>query len=128
MKFRAVPSILLAVAIAFSFPSATNAQVEPPGRGIDWSPYQDEAVKLLQEYLRIDTSNPPGNEMEAAEFFHKVFDQAGIANTVYPYGAGRANFYAVLKGDGTLRPLVMLNHMDVVRADPQNWKVAPFSA
>ena len=65
--------------------------------------------------------------MAAAEFFHRLFDQAGIPNTIYPYGAGRANIYAILKGDGTLRPLVLLNHMDVVRADPQNWKVAPFS-
>jgi acetylornithine deacetylase/succinyl-diaminopimelate desuccinylase-like protein len=93
-----------------------------------WERYQDEAVKLMQEYLRIDTSNPPGNELAAAEFFHRLFDEAGIPNTVYESAPGRANLYAVIKGDGSLRPLVLLNHMDVVTAESRNWKVPPFSA
>ncbi len=96
-------------------------------RAINWEDLQSQTVKLLQEYLRIDTSNPPGNELAAAEFFHRLFEEYGIANTVFPYAPGRANIYAVLKGDGTLRPLVLLNHMDVVRADSSNWKVPPFS-
>jgi acetylornithine deacetylase/succinyl-diaminopimelate desuccinylase-like protein len=94
---------------------------------IDWGPYQDAAVRLLQEYLRIDTSNPPGNEYAAAQFFRRIFDDAGIANTSYSYAPGRADFYALLKGDGTLKPLILLNHMDVVRADPRYWKLPPFS-
>jgi acetylornithine deacetylase/succinyl-diaminopimelate desuccinylase-like protein len=94
---------------------------------IQWEPYQDQAVQLLQEYLRIDTSNPPGNELKAAEFFLRLFDEAGIPNTVYPYAPGRANIYAILKGDGSQRPLVLLNHMDVVHADSPNWRTAPFS-
>ncbi len=94
---------------------------------ISWQTYQDEAVKLLQEYIRIDTSNPPGNELAAAQFFKKLFDAAGIPNTLYEYTPGRADIYAVLKGDGTRRPLILLNHMDVVRADPRNWRVPPFS-
>ena len=94
---------------------------------IDWNAYQDETVRLMQEYLRIDTSNPPGNEIAAAEFFHRLFDQAGIPNTIYPYAPGRADIYAILKGDGSLRPIVLLNHMDVVRADSNQWTVPPFS-
>jgi acetylornithine deacetylase/succinyl-diaminopimelate desuccinylase-like protein len=96
-------------------------------RAIPWERYQDEAVRLLQWYLRLDTSNPPGNEQIAAEFFKRLFDEAGIANTLYPYAPGRANLYAILKGDGSLRPLVLLNHTDVVQAEPQNWRVPPFS-
>ena len=84
-------------------------------------------MQLMREYLRIDTSNPPGNELAAAEFFHRLFDQAGIQNTIYPYAPGRADIYAVIKGDGTLRPLVMLNHMDVVQADARSWRLPPFS-
>ncbi|MGH9649671.1 MAG: M20/M25/M40 family metallo-hydrolase, partial [Terriglobales bacterium] len=84
-------------------------------------------MRLFQEYLRIDTSNPPGNELAAAEFFHRIFDQAGIPNTIYSYAPGRANLYAVLKGDGSLRPLVLLNHTDVVTAEPKNWRRPPFS-
>lgn len=109
------------------YPARAQDPLEAHLKSIAWDAYQDEAVKLFQEYLRIDTSNPPGNELKTAEFFHQLFDQAGIANTVYEYAPGRANIYAVLKGDGTLRPLILLNHMDVVRADPPNWKVPPFS-
>lgn len=129
MKLRIIFSSAFVVALTLYGCSLAAAQTrtESGSQNIKWDSYQDEAVRLLQEYIRIDTSNPPGNEMAAAEFFHRLFDQAGIPNTVYPYAPGRANIYAILKGDGTLRPLVLLNHMDVVRADPQNWKVPPFS-
>ncbi|MGA2631863.1 MAG: M20/M25/M40 family metallo-hydrolase [Terriglobia bacterium] len=96
-------------------------------RSISWEGYQNRAVELFREYLRIDTSNPPGNELAAAEFFHRLFDAAGIPNTIYTYAPGRANLYAILKGDGSLRPLILLNHTDVVRAEPQNWRLPPFS-
>jgi acetylornithine deacetylase/succinyl-diaminopimelate desuccinylase-like protein len=125
MKLRIV--FFSALALYVCSLAAAQTQTQSGLQNIKWDSYQDEVVPLLQEYIRIDTSNPPGNEMAAAEFFHRLFDQAGIPNTIYPYAPGRANIYAILKGDGTLRPLVFLNHMDVVRADPQNWKVPPFS-
>jgi hypothetical protein len=52
------------------------------GQQIRWPPYQDEAVRLLREYFRVDTQNPPGNELRSAQFFHRLFDQAGIPNTI----------------------------------------------
>ena len=122
------PLRVLMVLAALSFSAFAETQLDDHLRAIDWPPYQDETVKLMREYLRIDTSNPPGNELAAAEFFHRLFDQAGIPNTIYPYAAGRADIYAVIKGDGTLRPLVLLNHMDVVQADPRSWRLPPFSA
>lgn len=119
---------LIAV-VAGIFPNCLLAQsaLEDHLKRVSWPAYQDETVRLLQEYIRIDTSNPPGNELPAAEFFHHVFDEAQVPNTVYEYLPGRANIYAILKGEGTLRPLILLNHMDVVRADPRNWKSPPFS-
>ncbi len=105
-----------------------KANVEQASPSLQWKDsYEDEAVTLLQEYLRIDTSNPPGNEQAAAEFFQRLFSAQGIPNTRYDYAPGRANLYAVLKGDGSLRPFILLNHMDVVRAEAQNWKAPPFS-
>jgi acetylornithine deacetylase/succinyl-diaminopimelate desuccinylase-like protein len=103
-----------------------QASLEGQLGAINWPVYQDEAVRLLQEYLRIDTSNPPGNELRAAEFLSRLFDGAGIPNTVYAYAPERANLHAVLRGDGSLKPIVLLNHMDVVRAQPQNWRALPF--
>ena len=73
---------------------ALNAQtpVETHLRSVPWTKYQGQAVALLQEYLRIDTSNPPGNEITAAEYFKRLFDAAGIPNEIHPYAPGRANF------------------------------------
>ena len=121
--FLATISLLVCCSFAVSGQTSTEEGIQK----IRWEPYQDEAVRLLQEYLRIDTSNPPGNELKAAEFFLRLFDEAGVPNTVYPYAPGRANICAILKGDGSQRPLVLLNHMDVVHADSPNWRVPPFS-
>ena len=121
------PLRVLLILAALSFCAFAETQVDDHLKAITWPPYQDETVQLMREYLRIDTSNPLGNELAAAEFFHRLFDQAGIPNTIYPYAPGRANIYAVIKGDGTLRPLVLLNHMDVVQADARSWRLPPFS-
>ena len=91
--------------------------------------YSDLAVAWLQEYLRIDTTNPPGNELQAAHFFKKILDREGIENRVYEYQPGRANLRARIPhttGEAK-RPIILLNHMDVVSSDAAHWKVPPFS-
>ncbi|MGH9401394.1 MAG: M20/M25/M40 family metallo-hydrolase [Terriglobia bacterium] len=98
-----------------------------PAGPINFGPYQDQAVSLLQQYIRINTSNPPGNELAAAQFFHRLFDAAHIPNTVYMFAPGRADIYAVLRGAGSLPPIVLLSHMDVVQAVPSEWRAPPFS-
>jgi acetylornithine deacetylase/succinyl-diaminopimelate desuccinylase-like protein len=113
--------------LAVTLSARAQDQLASKIAALDWGVYQDETVKMMQEYLRIDTSNPPGNELAAARFFHRFFEQAGIPNTIYEYAPGRADLYAILKGDGSLRPFVMLNHMDVVRADSNHWRKPPFS-
>ena len=95
---------------------------------IDWPRYQEMAVDLMQQYLRIDTSNPPGNEIQAAKFFKQIFDQYGIENEIFEYKPGRANIIARLKGNGSKRPIILLSHTDVVTAEPAAWEVEPFSA
>ncbi len=92
--------------------------------------YADLAMQWELEYLRIDTTNPPGNEMKTAAFFKKIFDQEGIENRVFEYAPGHADIWARLPHTSTdpKRPLVLLNHMDVVTSDASHWKVPPFSA
>lgn len=119
-------AVTAALLTGLASPLQAQSSLDAHLRSVPWESYQKRAVELFQEYLRIDTSNPPGNEL-AAEFFHRLFDAAGIPNTIYTYAPGRANLYAILKGDGTLRPLILLNHTDVVRAEPQNWRLPPFS-
>src|SRR5689334_21330656 len=87
--------------------------------------YADLAVRWQQEYLRIDTTNPPGNEMRAAAFLKGILDKEGIVNRVFEYAPGRADLWArIPSGSGaSARPIIMLNHMDVVTSDASHWKV-----
>jgi acetylornithine deacetylase/succinyl-diaminopimelate desuccinylase-like protein len=92
--------------------------------------YADQAVQWEQEYLRIDSTNPPGNEMRTAVFFKRILDAEGIENRVFEYSPGRADLWARIPHTSATprRPFVLLNHMDVVTSDPAHWKVPPFSA
>jgi acetylornithine deacetylase/succinyl-diaminopimelate desuccinylase-like protein len=91
--------------------------------------YSDLAVNWMQEYLRIDTTNPPGNEMKAVAFYKKILDQEGIENRVFEYTPARGDLWARIPhttSEGK-RPIILLNHMDVVTSDAAHWKVPPFS-
>jgi acetylornithine deacetylase/succinyl-diaminopimelate desuccinylase-like protein len=92
--------------------------------------YADLAVQWQREYLRIDTTNPPGSEARAADFFKKIFDEEQIENRVFNYAPGRADVWARIPHTTSPpeRPIVLLNHMDVVTSDPSHWKAPPFSA
>jgi len=85
----------------------------------------------MQEYLRIDTTNPPGNEMKAVGFYKKILDEEGIENRVFEYAPGRGDLWARLprstEATKNARPIVLLNHMDVVTSDASHWRVPPFS-
>ena len=107
---------------------ATVSYAQTTAKNINWPAYQDLAVDLMRQYLRIDTSNPPGNEIEAAKYFKSVLEKEGITGEIFEYKPGRANIIARLKGNGSKRPIILLNHMDVVTADPKAWRVNPFSA
>ena len=91
--------------------------------------YSDLAVDWMQQYLRIDTTNPPGNELRAAQFFKKILDDEGIENQVFEYAPGRADLWAVLPhtSEPAKRPLIFLNHTDVVTSDASHWNYPPFS-
>jgi acetylornithine deacetylase/succinyl-diaminopimelate desuccinylase-like protein len=89
--------------------------------------YEDMAVDLLREYLQIDTTVPPGNELRGALFYKRLLEAEGIAAQVDEFAPGRANLMAVLAGNGARRPLILMNHIDVVPADPRRWSVPPFS-
>lgn len=88
---------------------------------------EQEAVSLLSRYIQIDTTNPPGNEINAAQFFKEVFDREGIEARIIESAPGRGNIYAKLRGSGAKKAVMLLNHMDVVPADAKLWKEAPFS-
>jgi acetylornithine deacetylase/succinyl-diaminopimelate desuccinylase-like protein len=92
----------------------------------EWKALGDEATALLAQYLRINTTNPPGNEIAAARWLADVLRRDGIEAQIFEPAPGKANLYARLAGDGTARPVILLNHMDVVLATREYWTVDPF--
>jgi acetylornithine deacetylase/succinyl-diaminopimelate desuccinylase-like protein len=91
--------------------------------------YSDLAVTWMQQYLRVDTTNPPGNEMKAVAFFKRILDDEGIENRTFEFSSGRGDLWARLPHTtvSAKRPLILLNHMDVVTSDASHWRVPPFS-
>ena len=93
---------------------------------LNWKAITAEAVHHLQALLRIDTTNPPGNELAAVEYLAGVLRVEGIDPIVLESAPQRGNVIARLKGDGSLPPLLLYNHLDVVPAEPQHWTHPPF--
>ena len=87
---------------------------------------KDNAISLLRRLIRIDTTDPPGNEEEAVLFLEGVLAHAGIHSQVYKAAAKRANLMARIKGKKDGKPIVLLSHVDVVPARPDEWDVDPF--
>jgi acetylornithine deacetylase/succinyl-diaminopimelate desuccinylase-like protein len=86
-----------------------------------------EAARWLQDYLRIDTSNPPGNEQRAVAYLSAILQKEGIPVREIRTPQGRANLWARLSSPRSGgRAVVLLHHMDVVPPGP-GWTVQPFS-
>lgn len=83
-------------------------------------------VVLLQEYIRFDTSNPPGNELPAAQWLAGIIRRAGVPAEVIESAPGRANVYARIEGTSDEGGLLLLHHIDVVPAPPEGWTLPPF--
>jgi acetylornithine deacetylase/succinyl-diaminopimelate desuccinylase-like protein len=119
-------------ALLLALPASLLAQTAAPApaRPIDWSAMRSEAAEVLRQYVRINTTNPPGNELETARFLKAFLEKEGIEATILDtaeLGAGRANLYARLKGNGSKRAIALVQHMDVVPATPAYWTVPAFS-
>ena len=88
----------------------------------------DEALRYLVSLVKIDTSNPPGNETRAAEYVKSILDREGIPSEIFESAPGRGNLVARLKGNGSKRPLLLMGHLDVVGVVRDKWTVDTFAA
>jgi acetylornithine deacetylase/succinyl-diaminopimelate desuccinylase-like protein len=89
---------------------------------------EEEAMRHYQAVLRIDSTDPPGNESGVVEYVKGALDKAGIATEVFQLEPNRPNLVARLKGNGSKRPLLIMAHTDTVNVDPAKWTFPPFSA
>ena len=100
----------------------------PAPQAFNWEKLTQEATALLSKYIRIDTTNPPGNELGAARMLRERFLADGIPATVWEPAPGRGVIAARLRGIGKhTKAIVLLSHMDVVPANAKQWQVPPFS-
>ncbi|MGZ4373052.1 MAG: M20/M25/M40 family metallo-hydrolase, partial [Gaiellaceae bacterium] len=87
---------------------------------------RDEVTELLQELIRVNTTNPPGNETAAAELLREYLEESGAQVELYARVPERANLVARIPGRGDGPTLLFLSHTDVVLADPAEWSADPF--
>jgi acetylornithine deacetylase/succinyl-diaminopimelate desuccinylase-like protein len=99
-----------------------------PVDAVTEDPLEKEALGYLTDYIRIDTSNPPGNETSGALFLKKIMDGAGIESQLLGHNPARRSLYAHLRSGSSEPALLLLSHIDVVPARASEWSVPPFSA
>jgi acetylornithine deacetylase/succinyl-diaminopimelate desuccinylase-like protein len=115
----------LLILLAWIIPVITPAQgVGQP----DWSRLEDETIQHFQALLRLDTSNPPGNEVLATDYLKQTLEREGIPVQIFASDPKRPNLVARVKGNGKKQPILYMGHTDVVTVDPKKWTFPPFSA
>ncbi|HET7134073.1 MAG TPA: M20/M25/M40 family metallo-hydrolase [Gammaproteobacteria bacterium] len=116
---RSILLPLLAAALA----ARAQAPAEP-----SWPAVEAETLEHFQALVRMDTSDPPGNEKPAADYLKQVLEREGIPVATFAKEPHRPNVVARLPGSGAKRPLLILGHLDVVNVDPDKWQHPPFGA
>ncbi|HNT44608.1 MAG TPA: M20/M25/M40 family metallo-hydrolase [Syntrophorhabdaceae bacterium] len=86
----------------------------------------DDAVSIIREFLRIDTTNPPGKEEAAAHFLEDILRREGLDSEIHSAAPTRANIISRIKGREEGKPIVLLGHTDVVPAKEEEWTAHPF--
>jgi len=87
---------------------------------INWQEVGEETVTRVRDLLRLDTRNPPGNEVRAAEYLRALFEAEGISSEIVGPAKDRGTFIARLAGDGSAPPLLLMSHTDVVAVEPRS--------
>jgi acetylornithine deacetylase/succinyl-diaminopimelate desuccinylase-like protein len=111
-----IPLLLMAAA------SVAGAQ------SLDWAKFEAETLKHFQALVRMDTSDPPGNEKPAVDYLRQVLEAEGIQTKTFAVTPERPNLVARIKGNGKKRPLLIMGHTDTVNIDPKKWTFPPFGA
>ncbi|MFT5351623.1 MAG: acetylornithine deacetylase/succinyl-diaminopimelate desuccinylase-like protein [Gammaproteobacteria bacterium] len=115
MESLTLPRICSILISVFAIAMSTHAQS-----------MDDEAVAWLQAFIQVDTTNPPGNESRAVDFYAKIFKVEGISFHSAESAPGRGNIWARLEG-GDEPALILLQHTDVVPANTKFWTTNPLS-
>ena len=88
---------------------------------------EEEVTNLLSDLIRINTTNPPGNETEAAKYLAENLEKEGLKCELFESAPGRGSVITRIKGTGEKPNMLLLSHLDVVAANPKEWSVDPFA-
>ncbi len=127
MTKRMMQAVIALLLLPMLFVSAAVTQSQQTDRA-DWAKIEIETMRHFQAILRLDTSNPPGNEKLVVDYLKSVLDKEGIENKTFANDPNRPNLVARLRGTGKKRPVLIMGHTDVVKVDPAKWTHPPFSA
>ncbi|MDO8520152.1 MAG: M20/M25/M40 family metallo-hydrolase [Deltaproteobacteria bacterium] len=94
---------------------------------MNWETIQAEALNHFQNLIRINTTNPPGNEIEAVKYISALLQKEGIPHEIFEPAPGRASLIARITGTGAKKPLLLTSHLDVVPVEAEKWSHPPFS-
>ena len=108
--------------------TASVAVLAQAAKEPDWKALEEETMRHYQAVLRLDTRNPPGNEVVVAEYVKGVLDKEGIPSVIVGSDPKRPNLIARLKGNGKKRPILVMGHSDTVTTDEAKWTHPPLSA
>lgn len=114
--------MILRTAVCMLIAVSALAAAEP-----DWTKAKREALEVLVDLVKLDTSQPAGNEILAARYLKSRLDAEGIPSTIYEPEPGRASIVARVRGSGAKRPLLLLGHLDVVAVERDEWSFDPFA-
>jgi acetylornithine deacetylase/succinyl-diaminopimelate desuccinylase-like protein len=96
---------------------------------VNWKAATEETVANLVRLIQAETVNPPGNELPAILIVKDILEKAGFPQesfTIVESAPNRVNLVARIRGDGTLRPLLLSGHVDVVPVERDRWSRDPF--
>ncbi|HKB92564.1 MAG TPA: M20/M25/M40 family metallo-hydrolase [Opitutaceae bacterium] len=120
MSIRSVGFVLVLITAMIS---ARATELTP-----DFAAAHTEVVSNLKDFVRINTSSPPGDETKAAKLFQGLLSKENIESEIFEKEVGRGNLVARIKGNGKKKPIILMGHTDVVGVEREKWSLEPFDA
>ncbi len=122
MKCLALSAVLLAASAVMAQPLQAQADK------MDWPTIDKEIFDKFTTLIKIDTSNPPGNETLAAKAIQAMLEKEGISSQLVGAEPNRLSLIARIKGNGAKKPILIFGHTDVVGVQKEKWTEDPFGA
>jgi acetylornithine deacetylase/succinyl-diaminopimelate desuccinylase-like protein len=94
---------------------------------VDWDAIGEETLTHLSDLVRINTTNPPGQETLVVDYLRTILEAEGVSTETYALDPERANLVARIKGNGSKKPILIMGHTDVVGVQAEKWTEEPFS-